>query len=504
MLHAAQAAEVRTGLCTRTEREGAAQNGHHTVCEALLKAGAAVNTRDDRQCTSLHGAAYNGHQTACEALLKAGAAVDARDDRQCTSLRVAARNGHHAVCEALLKAGADVDARDDRQCTSLRVAARNGHHAVCEVLLKAGATVDARTTNQWTPLHGAAYNGHQTVCEVLLKAGATVDARIDNQHTPLHLAAYKGHQTACEVLLKAGADVDARAEKQATPLYLAAQNGHHVACEALLKAGAAVDARTDKQVTPLRVAAYNDHHAACITLLAAGAKLDRTASDAASSEGHTALAKHLGPSGGVHCLRCTAPSRERVYVWNDAPEKEVEARLLSMQALWMLQVAEGREHALVALTIRGVQGGRMPHRALVGVMRYLTGGTWAYASACLSTRRVGVRGDPAATTLAGPSAASKRRKDDPAAQTPRLALVSHAMALRITPPHHVVPSALGAGARGRLLRVVQALETEARVASAGCAVGCPWLAEYCAFIRARFDVTTSRAERAANLAGSIS
>jgi hypothetical protein len=60
----------------------------------------------------LHYAAYRGHAPLCRVLLRAGAAVDARNDAGCTPLFLAAQQGHVACVEALLDAGADACAVD--------------------------------------------------------------------------------------------------------------------------------------------------------------------------------------------------------------------------------------------------------------------------------------------------------------------------------------------------------------------------------------------------------
>lgn len=67
----------------------------------------AAQTRDDWALNwVLIWAAENGHLGEVEALIKAGANVQARDD---SALQQAACKGHLQVIEALIKAGADPD-----------------------------------------------------------------------------------------------------------------------------------------------------------------------------------------------------------------------------------------------------------------------------------------------------------------------------------------------------------------------------------------------------------
>jgi ankyrin repeat protein len=85
-------------------------------------------------------AAQNGHTSVVELLLKAdGVDVNKAREDGTTLLFIAARHGHASVVELLLKAdGVDVNKAREDGTTPLFIAAQNGHTSVVELLLKAG------------------------------------------------------------------------------------------------------------------------------------------------------------------------------------------------------------------------------------------------------------------------------------------------------------------------------------------------------------------------------
>ena len=92
--------------------------------------------------TPLCVAAMNGHVTLVDALLRAGADKDAARDDGATPLYTAAQNGHGNVVDALLRAGVDKDKRHCTGASPLFVAAQGGKCDVVEMLLRAGVAAD--------------------------------------------------------------------------------------------------------------------------------------------------------------------------------------------------------------------------------------------------------------------------------------------------------------------------------------------------------------------------
>jgi hypothetical protein len=420
-----------------------------------------------------------------------------------------------------MEAGTAVGAQDDQQVTPLHRAAQKGHAEVCRVLMNAGAAVKAQDDEQLTPLHLAAAKGHAEVCRMLMEAGTAVGAQAARQITPLHIAALEGHAEVCRVLIKSGAAVGAPDAQQLTPLHMAAAKGHVEVCRILMKAGAAVEARDDQQCTPLHFAAMNDHDSTSMLLVFEGADLtardstyNHTPASGALSQGHAALAAHLRSSNGAHCLRCTGPSLERRLLWNDTNQQQQETMLDEMQTQWLASVAEGCAHARVGLTLRGAFGGGLSTQMLLHVMGYVFGGTLAHLQSCISRGRVAaarglvqqpaaalpvVDGATVAAEAAGAVPAAKRVKvgdstggggpmQSPMQHgqetlSPKLALVSHALALAATPAPHLVSLSLSSAAvLGIGVRLVLAWLVAAAEAAEG---GCEWLQAYCDFLQRR-------------------
>jgi hypothetical protein len=385
--------------------------------------------------------------------------------------------------------------------------------------MQAGADKEARDDTQTTPLHLAAVKGNFEVCRAMMQGGADKEARDEKQRTPLHLAAIKGNVEVCRVLLEAGADKDARADRQQTPLHVAAITGSVDACRALTKAGADKEAGNYKQRTPLHLAASKGHESTCLALVLAGVKChaidarQQTPADLARSKGHTTLANHMQHSDGVYLLRCTGLSHEHKLAWNDTSEAEEEAMLDVMQAEWLAKVAQGRAHARVGQVLQRVHRRQLSMGLLTHILGFAIGGTAANLMSCVSQRLSTAEDTVEHSATAKPPARRQRigsssgsSAAEQALRSPRLALMSHQLALSITPT--VLCSALPPQQIQRLKEAVSAVLARAEAAAAVAAVvaaavaaaqgagrgpgrveaGCEWLEEYCVFVQGRFQL----------------
>lgn len=101
---------------------------------------------------SLYLAAMGGSSSVVARLLRAGAPVDARVQRQGHALSAAAQMGHTRDVEQLLAAGADVAAANEAGQAALHSAAVFGHCSVLRLLLGAGAGVNQQDAYQQSPL----------------------------------------------------------------------------------------------------------------------------------------------------------------------------------------------------------------------------------------------------------------------------------------------------------------------------------------------------------------
>jgi uncharacterized protein len=102
----------------------AAHSGRIEMVQALIDAGADVNATDERGWGPISKAVYNpdldrGFADVVEALIRAGAGIETPITYGIRPLMLAAGYGETAVVETLLKAGADVLARNDGGLTAL-------------------------------------------------------------------------------------------------------------------------------------------------------------------------------------------------------------------------------------------------------------------------------------------------------------------------------------------------------------------------------------------------
>ncbi len=88
------------------------KNGNIKAVKAAFKAGANVNTKDNRERTPLHWAAHKGEIEIVKLLIKAGADLDVKDDNRMVPLHIALRDKHLNIAEALIQAGANIHIKD--------------------------------------------------------------------------------------------------------------------------------------------------------------------------------------------------------------------------------------------------------------------------------------------------------------------------------------------------------------------------------------------------------
>ncbi|XP_075856226.1 GA-binding protein subunit beta-2 isoform X2 [Microcebus murinus] len=120
----------------------AARKGQDDEVRTLMANGAPFTT-DWLGTSPLHLAAQHGHYSTAEVLLRAGVSRDARTKVDRTPLHMAAADGHAHIVELLVRNGADVNAKDMLKMTALHWATEHHHRDVVELLIKYGADVHA-------------------------------------------------------------------------------------------------------------------------------------------------------------------------------------------------------------------------------------------------------------------------------------------------------------------------------------------------------------------------
>ena len=284
----------------RSRLQHAAELGQVKVAEFLLANGADVNANLTGRGMPLHLAAEHGHKTMTELLLRHGAEPNNRDPGG-TPLHYAVQNGHRAVAEVLLANKADVNAKGNGrgvagEMTPLHMAAFKGFTTIAELLLAKGAQVNSTDKGRQTPLHYAAtYLQSRAIAQLLLTNKAEVNARSEDGWTPLHSAANNSRLPIARLLLEHQAEVNACIErgdhKGWTPLHLAAARGDGAMAELLLANKAEVNALTPTSQTPLILAAGNGKIEVVEALLVPGADLNVQTSDRASAVSMAVLQK---------------------------------------------------------------------------------------------------------------------------------------------------------------------------------------------------------------------
>ncbi|KAM6967640.1 GA-binding protein subunit beta-1-like [Aplochiton taeniatus] len=147
----------------------AARSGQDDDVKTLMVNGAPFTT-DWLGTSPLHLAAQYGHHSTAEVLLRAGVSRDARTKVDRTPLHMAATEGHTSIVELLVRSGADINAKDMLKMTALHWAAQHGHREAAELLLKYGADVHSISKFDKTPFD-IAMDTSNTELMILLQDG---------------------------------------------------------------------------------------------------------------------------------------------------------------------------------------------------------------------------------------------------------------------------------------------------------------------------------------------
>ncbi|XP_004404364.1 PREDICTED: ankyrin repeat domain-containing protein 6 isoform X4 [Odobenus rosmarus divergens] len=156
----------------RTPLHLAANKGHLSVVQILLKAGCDLDVQDDGDQTALHRASVVGNTDVIAALIQEGCALDRQDKAGNTALHLACQNSHSQSTRVLLLGGSRADLKNNAGDTCLHVAARYNHLSIIKLLLSAFCSVHEKNQAGDTALHVAAALNHKKVVKILLEAGA--------------------------------------------------------------------------------------------------------------------------------------------------------------------------------------------------------------------------------------------------------------------------------------------------------------------------------------------
>ncbi|XP_061062765.1 ankyrin repeat domain-containing protein 6 isoform X5 [Eubalaena glacialis] len=238
----------------RTPLHLAANKGHLSVVQILLKAGCDLDVQDDGDQTALHRATVVGNTEVIAALIQEGCALDRQDKDGNTALHEASWHGFSQSAKLLVKAGANVLAKNKAGNTALHLACQNSHAQSTRVLLLGGSRADLKNNAGDTCLHVAARYNHLSIIKLLLSAFCSVHEKNQAGDTALHIAAALNHKKVVKILLEAGADGTIVNNAGRTPLETARYHNNPEVALLLTKAPqgsvSAGDTHSSEQAVP--------------------------------------------------------------------------------------------------------------------------------------------------------------------------------------------------------------------------------------------------------------
>ena len=189
----------------------AAMAGDLVTLEALMTAGAALDSRDGDGRTAVMAATAARQADAVRVLLDAGADVDIRDERLDNPFLYAGAEGLLDILRLANEAGADPAITNRFGGIALIPAAERGHVEVVRYLL-AESDVDVDHVNNlgWTALLEAIIlsdggPAHQEIVALLIEAGADVNLADGDDVRPLAHARSRGYEEIAALLEAEGA-----------------------------------------------------------------------------------------------------------------------------------------------------------------------------------------------------------------------------------------------------------------------------------------------------------
>lgn len=284
----------------------AAEQGETAIVLELLRAGAHIDTTDERGRTAVMAATHANKVETVRALIAAGVDIDIRDNRLDNPFLYASAEGLYEIVKLTIEAGADTRLTNRFGGTALIPAAERGHVEIVRELL-AHTDVDVNHINNlgWTALLEAIILSdggprHQQIVQLLVDHGADIDLPDGNGITPLEHARARGFEEIERILLATPTELDLQ-------LIRAAGTGDLEAVRTLLAQGASVHVQDERGRTALVAAAYRNDLSIVDVLIEAGAdvnKQDDTQQSAyliATSEGYLELLlRTLQAGANVH------------------------------------------------------------------------------------------------------------------------------------------------------------------------------------------------------------
>ena len=300
----------------------AVENGHDSVVEALVRAGADEKLPRKDQWTPWLSAAYAGSTHVLKYMNSANVNTPFSGSGAFAPIHLAAYNNFGGTLVELQQWGAQVNLPMGTGWSALMIAAARGHSNACEALISMKANVNLQSSHDGaTALMAAVSNSHASNClGLLLQAKANLHIRDARGVDALMLSARYGHAQAAQQLVLQRADPRATRHGATTALMDAAAGGYENIVRLLLSAGSEVGAVDDQGQSALFHAAKSGNELALLPLLQAGANVQRLDLNGQTAIAHAAskrVARRLLEAGASStqlshglCVAVGIPSKE--------------------------------------------------------------------------------------------------------------------------------------------------------------------------------------------------
>ena len=195
------------------------------LIQEILKRGESLNLTTKKGpgslangYTPLHVASAYGIYETVDALIQAGATVNSRNSLGQSPLHEVCYRGFSEIAHLLISATGDLDEEcpsgaviPAHPLTPLAKSARYGHSRIVKMLIGAGAAIDHQdSVGGWTPLMEAAYFFHDDIVALLLSYGADTSLKAKDGKTVFDF----GTSPSTRILLKDFKDFDGSLEER--------------------------------------------------------------------------------------------------------------------------------------------------------------------------------------------------------------------------------------------------------------------------------------------------
>ena len=255
----------------------AVERGAWDVAEVLVQNHAKLDAKNPNNgWTALMYAAHGGCKEAVEILIKAGAGLEIRDDREETALMLAALFDVHdsdKIIKMLIEAGANPQAVNDKDQTALMLAVVQGSVKTVGALVDAGADVNFKNNDGTTALMLPPAWAAEEIVDILSRGGAKVNEVDRHGDSVMYHAGLFDDERRIMALVEAGTDINQRDGYGKTELMRAIRRGDAKRVTLLINLKADLDIVDQSGLTALIIATMNEQPRMVKLLVDAGACL---------------------------------------------------------------------------------------------------------------------------------------------------------------------------------------------------------------------------------------